>query len=113
VEEDRIAKPHRPLPSGRISPDDAVKLYHVLFGLMWAAAFYAKTIPCTLTYSAAILMYNEGGLAGIPVVKNMLGALGLACYCWGTTVILGMRHPKSLPIFAERILFFADTDVTA
>jgi hypothetical protein len=48
---------------------------------MWIAAFYAETIPCTLTYSAAILIYNEGGLAGIPLVKNVVGAIGLACYC--------------------------------
>lgn len=57
---------------------------------MWLAAFSEKTIPCTLTYSVAILIYNEGGLAAIPVVKNVIGAIGLACYCWGTTIILGM-----------------------
>lgn len=57
---------------------------------MWAVAFYTNTIPCTLTYSVAILIYNEGGLAAMPVVKNMIGAVGLACYCWGTTIILGM-----------------------
>ena len=56
---------------------------------MWALAFYANTIPCTLTYSVAILIYNEGGLAAIPIVKNIIGAIGLACYCWGTTIILG------------------------
>jgi len=57
---------------------------------MWAAAFFENTIPCTLTYSVAILIYNEGGLAAIPVVKNVIGSIDLACYCWGTTVILGM-----------------------
>ena len=46
-------------------------------------------MACTLTYSVAIVIYNEGGLAAIPVVKNVIGALGLACYCWGTTIILG------------------------
>jgi hypothetical protein len=55
---------------------------------MWAAAFWTKTILCTLTYSIAIVIYNEGGLAGIPVVKNVIGAIGLSCYCWGTTIIL-------------------------
>ena len=57
---------------------------------MWVAAFYTKTVPCTLTYSVAIVIYNEGGLAAIPVVKNIIGAIGLACYCWGTTIILSM-----------------------
>ncbi|KAL9046089.1 MAG: hypothetical protein Q9206_007168, partial [Seirophora lacunosa] len=88
VEEDRLAKPHRPIPSGRISPRAATLLYRVLFAAMWAAAVRAKTIPCTLTYSVAIVVYNEGGWAAVPVVKNVLGAVGLACYCWGTTVVL-------------------------
>lgn len=89
VEEDRIAKPHRPIPSGRISSENATVLYYALFASMWAAALYTKTISCTLTYSVAIVIYNEGGLAAVPVVKNVIGAIGLACYCWGTTVILG------------------------
>jgi beta-trans-bergamotene synthase len=92
VEEDRIAKPHRPLPSGRISPDDALRLYYILFALMWAAALYEKTILCTLVYSVAIVIYNEGGLAAIPVLKNVIGAVGLSCYCWGTTIILGKAN---------------------
>ena len=90
MEEDRIAKPHRPLPSGRITLEDARLLYYILFTLMWFAALYEKTIPCTLIYSVAIVAYNEGRLAAIPVVKNVIGAIGLTCYCWGTTIILGM-----------------------
>lgn len=67
---------------------------------MWAAAFYTKTIPCTLTYSVAIIIYNEGGLAAVPVMKNVIGAVGLACYCWGTTVILG-TVPKHMLFWAK------------
>ncbi len=36
------------------------------------------------------MIYKEGGLAVIPVVKNVMGAIGLVYYCWGTTIILGM-----------------------
>ncbi|KAL8882013.1 MAG: hypothetical protein Q9192_007668 [Flavoplaca navasiana] len=90
IEEDRIAKPHRPLPSGDISLKEANKLYYGLFALMWVGGFYTRTLACTLTYSVAIVIYNEGGLAAIPVVKNVIGAIGLACYCWGTTITLGM-----------------------
>lgn len=56
---------------------------------MWAVSLYTKTEWCTLVYSVAILVYNEGGLVRYCVLKNILGAIGLACYCWGTTVILG------------------------
>lgn len=62
---------------------------------MWVASYYTNNFPCTFTYSIAIVVYNEGGLARIPVVKNFIGAVGLACYCWGTTVILGMFHSPS------------------
>ena len=56
---------------------------------MCVAALYTRTVVCTLTYSVAIVIYSEGGLAAIPVVKNVIGAIGLACYCWGTTIIFG------------------------
>lgn len=78
------------MPSGRITPGQATLLYRVLFFLMWVAAVYTNTISCTLVYSIAIVVYNEGGLAAIPVVKNLIGAIGLGCYCWGTTIIFGM-----------------------
>jgi 4-hydroxybenzoate polyprenyltransferase len=94
IEEDSIAKPHRPLPSGRITPEHATMLYHVLFLFMWISAIHTNTIGCTLIYSIAIVVYNEGGLAAIPVVKNLIGAIGLGCYCWGTTIILGITSAK-------------------
>lgn len=96
IDEDRIAKPHRPLPSGRITPGQATLLYYVLFLLMWIAAIHTNTITCTVVYSVAIVIYNEGGLAGIPVVKNFIGAIGIGCYCWGTTIILGISFRKTL-----------------
>lgn len=64
-------------------------LYRTLFVLMWAVSLFTKTEWCTLVYSVAILVYNEGGLVRYCVLKNILGAIGLGCYCWGTTVILG------------------------
>lgn len=95
VEEDKLTKPTRPLPSGLISVEDARVLYRVSFFLMWAVSLYAGTKWCTLVYSIAILVYNEGGLVKYCVFKNGLGATGLACYCWGTTVILG-RSPTRI-----------------
>lgn len=56
---------------------------------MWLAAFFLNTQLCTLVYTVAIVTYNEGGLAAIPGVKNIIGAIGLTCYCWGTTIIFG------------------------
>ncbi|KAH8689751.1 hypothetical protein GQ44DRAFT_637142 [Phaeosphaeriaceae sp. PMI808] len=70
IEEDRLAKPHRPLPSGRITTKNAQILYHCLFLCMWLASLKSQTLLCTFVYSVAILIYNEGGLAAIPGVKN-------------------------------------------
>ncbi|EAU29593.1 predicted protein [Aspergillus terreus NIH2624] len=70
VEEDRLAKAHRPLPSGRISLGRAWVLYVMLFALMWAVSVHARTVKCTFAYTVAIVAYNEGGLAKVPIVKN-------------------------------------------
>ncbi|KAK7977271.1 hypothetical protein PG996_003341 [Apiospora saccharicola] len=88
IDEDRMAKPYRPLPSGRITVGQATLLHRVSFLLMWAAAFQANTVACTLVYSIAIVSYNEGGLSEFAVPRNLVGALGIGCYCWGTTTIL-------------------------
>ncbi|KAK8133679.1 hypothetical protein PG984_005691 [Apiospora sp. TS-2023a] len=95
IDEDRMAKPYRPLPSGRITVGQATLLHRVSFLLMWAAAFQANTVACTLVYSIAIVSYNEGGLSEFAVPRNLVGALGIGCYCWGTTTILGMNPPMN------------------
>jgi hypothetical protein len=41
-------------------------------------------------------------LAKVAVLKNVIGALGLACYCWGTTIIIGI---ESHFILLERFRF--------
>jgi hypothetical protein len=68
-------------------------LYCYMFVCMWFAAFYFKTCLCTFIYTVAIVIYNEGELAAIPGVKNIIGAVGLTCYCWGTTIIFGKERP--------------------
>lgn len=89
LEEDRIAKPHRPLPSGLISLEEAHMLYRCLLVCMWIAAFHCNTLVCTIAYTAAITIYNEGGFAAFASLKSVIGAFGLMCKCWGTTVTFG------------------------
>ena len=88
-----MAKPYRPLPSGRITVGQATLLHRVSFLLMWLAAYQANTVACTLVYSVAIVSYNEGGLSEFAVPRNLVGAVGIGCYCWGTTTILGEKFP--------------------
>ncbi|KAK8009258.1 hypothetical protein PG991_011809 [Apiospora marii] len=112
IEEDRMAKPYRPLPSGRITVGQATLLHRVSFLLMWVAAFQANTLACTLVYSIAIMSYNEGGLSELAVPRNLVGAVGIGCYCWGTTAILdGGKDLQGLRAVAVLIAFglFATT----
>ncbi|KAJ5028369.1 UbiA prenyltransferase family [Bipolaris maydis] len=109
LEEDRIAKPHRPLPSGLISLEDAHILYRCLLVCMWIAAFHCNTFVCTFAYTAAITIYNEGGLAAFSGLKNVIGAFGLMCMCWGTTVTFangeGLHSKRALAILIFGLIF--------
>lgn len=78
-------------------------LYYCLYALMVVAGFSLNTVPCTLVYSVAILVYNEGGLATNPVLKNIIGALSLACYPWGTIIIMGKDFTPKLLTRANSI----------
>lgn len=64
---------------------------------MWITAVYFQTLSCTFVYTFTMIIYNEGGLAAIPGLKNVLGAVGIACYCWGTTIIFG-KSPVSITV---------------
>ncbi|QIX00160.1 hypothetical protein AMS68_005677 [Peltaster fructicola] len=100
IDEDRVAKPYRPLPAGRLSLQTAKQLYYTFFVLMLLIGALTKTLTCTLTYTAMILAYNEGRLAEFPLSKNILAAGGLICYCWGVTVIFD----QGLPLHGYKLL---------
>jgi hypothetical protein len=89
IEEDKLCKPHRPFPSGRISLKHGEFLYHLVVALCITISIYHGLTAVSLVYMLAIWLYNEGGLSMHPIPKNPLGAIGYMCYCWGTTYIIG------------------------
>ena len=89
VEEDKLCKPYRPFPSGRISLEQGQALYLVVVALCIALSVYNGLTAVSLVYMLAIWLYNEVGLSMHPIPKSPLGALGYMCYCWGTTYIIG------------------------
>ena len=89
VEEDKLCKPYRPIPSGRISLEQGQSLYLVVVALCVALSVYNGLTIVSLIYMPAIWLYNEVGLSMHPIPKNLLGAIGYMCYCWGTTYIIG------------------------
>ncbi|KAJ7312251.1 UbiA prenyltransferase family-domain-containing protein [Mycena albidolilacea] len=93
ITEDTMNKPWRPLPSGRLSPQQArtVLLLAILAGFGCSIAV-AGTTAWTPSVSLVALawMYNdlEGSDAYGPWVRNALNAAGLACFGWGALTVL-------------------------
>ncbi|KAF2201737.1 hypothetical protein GQ43DRAFT_448595 [Delitschia confertaspora ATCC 74209] len=81
VEEDCINKPHRPLPSGRITVEQTKWLLFwlapVVLGLNWGLGCEQETLLLfTMTW-----MYNDlGGSDASPLIRNLLIALGYGLY---------------------------------
>ncbi|KAJ7593897.1 UbiA prenyltransferase family-domain-containing protein, partial [Mycena floridula] len=94
IDEDKLAKPHRPIVSGRISLENAEQLYRATMALALLYSMYLDLLPCSIIYIAAIVAYNEGRWAENWVMKSMLASIGYVCYCWGVTSIFD--HGKSL-----------------
>lgn len=91
MEEDRISKPSRPLPAGRLTVQSAQKIYLVLIALsLWSSVNHGLLVPGIL-HIATSLAYNEGGLSQYWLLKSFMGSIGYMCYCWGVTVIFGER----------------------
>ncbi|KAL1661004.1 UbiA prenyltransferase family-domain-containing protein [Schizophyllum commune] len=82
LHEDRISKPHRPLPAGRISPEATRVLHFAFVAASLALSAYRGLLPCSALYFVATYAYNEGGLARIGVLKSALSAVGYVCYGW-------------------------------
>ncbi|KAJ7885019.1 UbiA prenyltransferase family-domain-containing protein [Mycena leptocephala] len=95
VEEDRISKPSRPLPAGRLTVQTAQKIYLVLIALsLWSSASHGLLGP-GLLHIATSLAYNEGGLSKYWLLKSFMGSIGYMCYCFGMTVIFDHGRPLS------------------
>ncbi|KAH9902048.1 UbiA prenyltransferase family [Xylariomycetidae sp. FL2044] len=96
VEEDRYAKPYRPIVSGRISSSNAEILYQclVVLCLAYTALLHnTRLVLCSVIYLVAIFLHNEGGLGRNWLMKGALSAIGYMCYCWGTATLFNENKP--------------------
>lgn len=93
IEEDKISKPHRPIPSGRISPSSARALYVCVVTAALLGSARHGIAPLSIAYVLAITVYNEGGLARFWFLKSALGGLGYVTFCWGTAICFGNDEP--------------------
>ena len=81
IEEDRMNRPWRPLPTKRITPEQALGLQVMLHVL---ALLYSLSVGCTYYWVSGIVLgwlYNEVGLADRSWVgKNAVNAMGYVTF---------------------------------
>lgn len=92
MSEDVINRPWRPLPSGRISADAARRLRWCLVPMCLAvSAHYGwDVVLASATLTATTILYDEVGLAGHCIGKNLCAVPGYVTFEVGATRILGM-----------------------
>lgn len=80
VEEDRINKPTRPLPSGKVSSDEAGTLL-VAFIIIAVLGSYCLGAPVESILVIVLgYIYNDLEGAEHPFFKNVLNSLGIPCF---------------------------------
>ncbi|KAJ7573618.1 UbiA prenyltransferase family [Mycena floridula] len=92
--EDSMNHPWRPLPSGRVTQAEAIVLRWVtaLFCLLWSCMHGLDMVAVTLTLIVVTWVYNEGGLAGTVVGKNLCNVGGYITFEIGATKIMGVTR---------------------
>lgn len=88
VIEDSINKPWRPLPSGRITEEQARRLLLAVLPVGILMACYLGGMEETLAMMVGTWMYNDlGGGEESYLVRNLINALGFMCYSSGATLV--------------------------
>ncbi|THV01892.1 hypothetical protein K435DRAFT_654504 [Dendrothele bispora CBS 962.96] len=89
--EDAINHPWRPLPSGRLTKNECFALRWVIVGicLMLSVLFGNDMVYVTLALSVTTILYDECGLSGHPIGKNLCAVGGYISFEVGATKIIG------------------------
>ena len=88
-EEDKRNKPWRPLPSGRISLENAIILKRVstVACLLLSLHYSAQVFYASLLFAILIPMYHELHGDQHWFTKNLMNAVGYGCFSIGSTLI--------------------------
>lgn len=88
VVEDAVNKPWRPLPSGRIDPNQARQLLLIIVPMVFLSSIYLGATVQVLLLLALTWMYNDlGGGNDNFIVRNVINALGMVCYSSGAITV--------------------------
>lgn len=92
IEEDRIDKPDRPLPSGMISLKGAQDRCFLSAFTGLAIALYIEAVPCTILFYAMAYMHNNLGGKRLWHVRTYLTATGIL-----VPIIVGWNTTAPIP----------------
>ncbi|KAI0900753.1 hypothetical protein F4806DRAFT_449811 [Annulohypoxylon nitens] len=83
IAEDSLNKPWRPLPSGRLTADQATKVMYLMYPVTLSITISCGGIVPCLIEMFCCLWYNEWGGATNPFLKNILNGLGFYSFYSG------------------------------
>ena len=102
ITEDRINKPHRPLPSGRLSPSIArIEMgIFLLAGILLALPLPMPALAIALTAVTSLIFYNIY-LKRVPLIGNLIiSALGGLAFLYGGAAVKVISAPYLIAGFA-------------
>ena len=94
--EDKFNKPWRPLPSKRLTSDEARRTLLILVPAVFLVSHYLGGLFEAVAMISLTWMYNDlGGADENYVLRNLINACGFVCYSSGaTTVAIGFGQHK-------------------
>lgn len=89
IAEDIVNKAWRPIPSGRLSAEEAQQILRTLIPLSLFASAVLQSFKPSVTFMTLVWLYNDldGANTG-PIQRNTLNAAGIACFGWGALTTL-------------------------
>ena len=85
--EDSLNKPWRPIPSQRLTADQARRLLFLVIPIAMVISIYLGAYIETATIFVFVWMYNGIGGADEGIIRNALNAGGFVCFNAGVTAI--------------------------
>ncbi|KAF1948661.1 hypothetical protein CC80DRAFT_583646 [Byssothecium circinans] len=85
IVEDRVNKPWRPIPMGRLNEIEARRLLLGVLPVVFFASLWLGGVVETVALMVLTWMYNDLGAADeVYVVRNLVNAMGFMCYSAGS-----------------------------
>jgi 4-hydroxybenzoate polyprenyltransferase len=96
VSEDAINKPWRPIPSGRLSPENATSLWKAVHLVAPLLCAYLGALPYTISLLVMGYLYNVLDGADHLVFRNLLNACAAVAFVLGGTNVAYAGEPFAL-----------------